>query len=50
MSDHLVVATTHPLMMRHREVISQTIEFLRHGRFRRGPRDDCVAAPPDLQR
>jgi pimeloyl-ACP methyl ester carboxylesterase len=34
MSDHLVVATTHPLMMRHREVIARTIDFLRHGRFR----------------
>lgn len=34
MSDHHVVAVTHPLMMRHREVIAQTIEFLRHGRFR----------------
>jgi len=34
MRDHLVVATTHPLMMRNHEVIAQTIEFLRHGRFR----------------
>ena len=34
MSDHLVVAATHPLMMRHREVIALTIEFLRHGQFR----------------
>lgn len=33
MSDHLVVAATHPLMMRHRAVMAQTIEFLRHGRF-----------------
>jgi pimeloyl-ACP methyl ester carboxylesterase len=39
MSDHLVVAATHPLMMRHREVIAQTIEFLRHGRFQ-------IRAPP----
>ena len=37
MSDHLVVAATHPLMMRHREVIAQTIEFLRHGQFRTHP-------------
>jgi pimeloyl-ACP methyl ester carboxylesterase len=34
MSDHLVIAATHPLMMRHREVIARTIEFLRHGQFR----------------
>lgn len=34
MSDHLVVAATHPLMMRNRVVIARTIEFLQHGRFR----------------
>jgi SAM-dependent methyltransferase len=38
MSDHIVVATTHPFMMRNREVIAQTIEFLRHGKFRSGSR------------
>jgi len=33
MADHIVVPTTHPLMMRKREVIRQTIEFLRRGTF-----------------
>jgi triacylglycerol lipase len=33
MADHIVVHATHPLMMRKREVICQTIEFLRKGNF-----------------
>jgi triacylglycerol lipase len=33
MADHLVVAATHPMIMRNREAIAQTIEFLRHGKF-----------------
>jgi triacylglycerol lipase len=36
MADHIVIAATHPFMMRNREVIRQTIEFLREGRFQRG--------------
>lgn len=34
MRDFLVLPVTHPLMMRNRKVIHQTIHFLRHGRFR----------------
>jgi len=33
MADHIVLKTTHPMMMRNRQVISQTITFLRAGRF-----------------
>jgi len=33
MADHIVVPTTHPFTMRNREVIRQTIGFLRNGRF-----------------
>ena len=33
MADHIVVHATHPWMMRKREVIRQTIEFLRNGNF-----------------
>ncbi|UFN48712.1 alpha/beta hydrolase [Roseomonas sp. OT10] len=33
MADHLVLHVTHTLMMRHPEVIRQTLHFLRHGRF-----------------
>lgn len=33
MSDHIVLHVTHPLMMRDKEVISQTLHFLQSGRF-----------------
>ena len=33
MSDHLVIHTAHPFIMKNREAIRQTIEFLRTGRF-----------------
>ena len=33
MSDHLVMHTTHPMIMRNRAVIAQTLHFLRHERF-----------------
>ncbi|MGA9453385.1 MAG: alpha/beta hydrolase [Verrucomicrobiia bacterium] len=33
MSDHIVVHTAHPFIMRKREVIRQTIQFLRTGNF-----------------
>lgn len=33
MTDHLVVRAAHPWLMRKREVIEQTIYFLRHGSF-----------------
>ena len=33
MSDHIVVHTAHPFIMRNREVIRQTIQFLRTGSF-----------------
>ena len=33
MSDHVVVHATHPFIMRNREVIRQTIQFLRTGAF-----------------
>src|SRR5665213_1347262 len=33
MTDHLVVHATHPLIVRHREAIRQTIQFLRTGNF-----------------
>jgi pimeloyl-ACP methyl ester carboxylesterase len=36
MADHIVVPTTHPFMVRNREVIRQTIEFLRSGKFDHG--------------
>jgi hypothetical protein len=35
MSDHIVLHVTHPLMMRDKEVISQTVHFLRSGEFKR---------------
>jgi len=37
MADHLVVATTHPFIMRHPEVMAQTVAFLRDGKFDRRP-------------
>jgi triacylglycerol lipase len=33
MSDHIVLHVTHPGMMRNREVIRQTVEFLKEGKF-----------------
>jgi hypothetical protein len=33
MRDHIVIAATHPFMMRDAEAIRQTIAFLREGRF-----------------
>jgi hypothetical protein len=36
MSDHIVVHTTHPFVMKNRKVIRQTIQFLRNGRFDHG--------------
>lgn len=33
MSDHIVIHATHPFIMRNREVIRQTIQFLRTGNF-----------------
>ena len=33
MSDYLVIHTAHPFIMRNREVIRQTIQFLRTGKF-----------------
>ena len=35
MADHILVPATHPFLMRKREVIRQTIEFLREGAFDR---------------
>lgn len=36
MTDHVVVHATHPMLMRNRQVIDQTVHFLRHGRFAHG--------------
>jgi len=36
MSDHLVIHTAHPFIMKNREVILQTIQFLRTGAFDHG--------------
>jgi triacylglycerol lipase len=35
MSDHIVIHATHPLIMKNREAIRQTIQFLRVGKFER---------------
>lgn len=35
MRDHIVIAATHPFMMRDAEAIRQTIAFLREGKFER---------------
>ena len=35
MTDHIVIRTSHPWLVRNREAITQTIEFLRGGAFRR---------------
>lgn len=36
MSDHIVIHTTHPFIMKNQEAIRQTIQFLRTGRFDHG--------------
>ena len=36
MSDHIVIHTAHPFIMKNREVIRQTIQFLRTGAFDHG--------------
>lgn len=36
MADHLVLPATHPFLMKNREVIRQTLVFLRDGRFEEG--------------
>jgi hypothetical protein len=33
MSDHIVIHTAHPFIMKNREAIRQTIQFLRTGAF-----------------
>jgi hypothetical protein len=33
MSDHIVIHASHPFIMRNREAIRQTIQFLRTGAF-----------------
>lgn len=35
MADHIVLPTSHPLIMRDPEAVAQTIHFLQNGRFRR---------------
>jgi len=35
MADHIVLGATHSGLLTHRDAITQTIAFLRHGRFRR---------------
>ena len=35
MSDHIVIHTAHPFIMKNRKVIRQTIQFLRTGEFDR---------------
>ena len=54
-ADHIVIHATHPWMMRNREVIRQTIEFLRKERFDRSnllqgwrTRHSTQSAPPRL--
>lgn len=35
MDDHIVMSTTHPMMMKNNDVIDQVIYYLRHGNFNR---------------
>ncbi len=35
MNDHLVMPVTHPFMMKNKKVISQVIQYLKHGKFQR---------------
>ncbi len=37
MADHIVIPATHSLMMYNPKVIHQTLHFIRHGMFDRGP-------------
>ena len=37
MTDHIEIATAHPLLVRNAQAIAQTIAFLRDGRFSAGP-------------
>lgn len=37
MSDHIVLHTTHPFMMKNKQVILQTLHFLKNGHFLRTP-------------
>lgn len=37
MAGHITLKTTHPFMMKNKEVIRQTLLFLKHGRFTPGP-------------
>jgi triacylglycerol lipase len=47
MSDHIVIHTTHPFIMKNREVIRQIIRFLRAGSFdHAAPRDKNFSRPP----
>jgi hypothetical protein len=39
MTDHIVVYTSHPMLIRHRQAIDQTIAFLRQGHFNRVDRN-----------
>jgi pimeloyl-ACP methyl ester carboxylesterase len=36
MQDHIVLPTTHPMMMTNKDVLSETLEFLQKGRFKNG--------------
>jgi triacylglycerol lipase len=40
MSDHIVIHTAHPFIMKNREAIRQTIQFLRTGSFGKTPAKD----------
>lgn len=39
MTDHIVLPTTHPMMMNNRSVIRQTLHFLEHGCFAKDSRN-----------
>lgn len=43
MADHIILPATHPLLMRNRTVIQQTIYFLRTGEFERKPDNSVIA-------
>lgn len=40
MTDHIVVNTSHPWLIRHRQAIDQTIAFLQQGHFNNNDRND----------
>ena len=49
MSDHLTLHATHPLIMRNREAVQQTLHFLQHGRFDKEaaePTEAAATSPP----